>query len=247
MQGATSSPVDPTMTWVVLACLMVATAMLLFSMRSSFRGASDPLSGLFAAPRFEAEAEAAEKGIEQAKEHLAKEQQRAQTKFHERRVAPSHPRGSVLRGRIDHLSQVRSVWGEGARKEAISEVARVMRAGLRDTDIVVEAEGPAGDASFIILAKDASEEEASSIAKRLLRGIAMAKVEGMDKGFGLTASFGVAARRPNETATEWHARAGSALDAAQTSGEDYVMSASEWEEVVLLPPPSRNADAAKSA
>ncbi len=212
---------DPTYGLIAAALFgALAGAMLVRSM-SRFGKFGNPLSGLFSAPRFDAEAKAV-----------------ATTKTSERRVALRHPHSTVLRGRIDHLKQVSNIWGPETRDEAIAQVAQVMRSGLRKNDTMIEAEGASGDTSFIILARGASEHEASGIAKRLLDRIAATEVNGMSAGFGLTASFGVAARRPDETIDEWHARAGSALDAAQSSGEDKVFTATEWEEVALLPSPA---------
>ncbi len=204
----------------------LAGAMLVRSI-SRFGRSGNPLSGLFNTPQFDAEANA-----------VTRTSTSVFAKSNERRVALRHPHSTVLRGRIDHLNQVSNIWGPETRDEAIAQVAQVMRSGLRKNDTMIEADGPAGDTSFIILARGASEDEASCIAKRLLDRIAATEVNGMSAGFGLTASFGIAARRPDETVNEWHARAGSALDAAQSSGEDRVFTATEWEEVALLPSPA---------
>lgn len=154
----------------------------------------------------------------------------------DRRVAPRHHSGSVLRGQIDHLKQICAIWGPETRDEAVKQVAKTMRAGLRKNDLIIEAEGAEGNATFIIIAKGASEEEASQIANRLLKMVADVEVSGMSTDIDLTASFGIAARRRGESVNEWHARAGSALAAAQATGEDRVVTASEWEEFALQNP-----------
>ena len=206
---------DPAFGLIAAICLAAVLTATAIRSNAKARKAPNPLSGLFTPDRFEAEIEATE-----------------------RRVSPFSPRGAVLQGKIDHIAQVRALWGPEVRQDVISQVAQVMRAGVRKGDCVTATEGPEGDASFVILAPGASEDEASGIAKRLLRDIGQAKVSGMGKGMRLTASFGVASRRLGENEREWHARARAALDAAQTYGEDQILTASDWEEVVLLPAPS---------
>ncbi len=211
---AGASVTDPA--FGLVAAIVIAGVLTAWALRSSAkpRVAADPLSGLFTPERFEAEIEATE-----------------------RRIAPVKPRGAVLRGHIDHLSQVRALWGAETRAEAAAQVAKVIRAGVRKGDSVTQYEGPEGDGSFVILAPGASEEEASAIAKRLLKTIGETEIEAMGSDMRLSASFGVASRRIGETETAWHARAGEALNAATQSGEEQVVTASEWEEVVLLPAP----------
>lgn len=220
MQGfAQTDFSDPAV--ALVSAMVIAAGMTAYALRSNNRAreAVDPLNGFFSPDRFEAEIEATE-----------------------RRVSPFKPRGAVLRGQIDHLSQVRTLWGPETRANAVKQVAQVMRAGVRKTDMVVQTEGPEGDGSFVILAHGASEEEASGIAKRLLKTIGRTKVRGMGDGMRLSASFGVAARRLGESEDDWRKRADMALAAARASGEDQIMTASEWEEVMMLPAPDPIAD-----
>lgn len=202
--------------FALMIAILVASAITAYALRSQTqaRKAADPLSGFFSPDRFEAEIEATE-----------------------RRITPFKPRGAVLRGQIDHMSQVHALWGAETRAQAVHQVAQVMRAGVRKTDMVIESEGSEGDGSFVILAHGASEEDASGIAKRLLKTIARTKVVGMADGMRLTASFGIAARRIGESDEEWRARADMALAAARASGEDQIVTASEWEEIMMLPAP----------
>lgn len=217
MQEVADIPLfDPAIGMIAAICACAALTLLILRSNRSTADEESPLSDLLEAPRLKQEARAVE-----------------------RRVAPHHPRGAVLRGRIDHLQQVHAIWGQDTRDEAIAEVASVMRRGLREHDMVIETGTPQGDPSFTVLARNADESEAGMIARRLLEQIAQAQVKGMSDGFGLTASFGVAARRLDESVDEWHARAGSALDAAQNQGEDQVLTATEWEEISLLPSPEQ--------
>lgn len=180
---------------------------------------ADPLDGLFDRSTFEEEADAAD-----------------------RRAARPGRGGAILRGQVDHLAQVGQIWGQQTRTEAIAQVAQVMRASVRGDDEVSEVGGELGsageDGSFVILAPDASEAEAGKIAQRLIQTLAETKVGGIGNGMRLTASFGVAGRRKDETDAAVRARADAALKTAQETGEDQVVSAAEWDEIRLLPAPS---------
>jgi diguanylate cyclase (GGDEF)-like protein len=201
----------------LVAAIIVAGVLTAWALRSASkqRSMADPLSGLFTPERFEAEIEATE-----------------------RRITPIKPRGAVLRGNIDHLSQVRALWGPETRADAAAKVAQIIRAGVRKGDAVSQYEGHEGDGSFVIIAPGATEEEGSAIAKRLLKTIGSTAIDGMGDDMRLSASFGVAARRIGESEAAWHARAGEALNAATEMGAEQVMAASDWEEVVMLPAPS---------
>ena len=162
------------------------------------------------------------------------------------RAAMKSRLGSLIYGRIDHLNQVGQIWGESAREEAVKEVARIMRAGTRTTDII-ETDPPAGieassDGSFVIHVDGANEKEANAIAQRLIRALGTTPIPAMGEGMRLTASFGVAQRREGETNTSLYARAHAVLNTAQNGGEDTVLSASDWEEMQLLPAPGQDRD-----
>ena len=150
---------------------------------------------------------------------------------------------SVLYGRIDHLNQVGQIWGEAARKEAISEVARIIRTGTRETDFI-ETETQDGndapsDGSFIIHVDGANEQEAGVIAQRLLKTLEATPMPSMGYGVRLGASFGVAQRRQGEASSLLYARAHAALNRAQSQRKEMVTTPSEWQEVHLLPAPVR--------
>lgn len=193
---------DPAFGLVVTVVLTIVATGLVLRIKTGRTAPSDPLSNLFTAERFEAEIEACE-----------------------RRVSPFAGRSAMLRARIEPIGDVRRQFNPESRAEALAQVAQVMRAGVRKGDIVIEAEGPEGDGSFVIVAQGASEEDAGSIAHRLLRSLS---------GTRFTASFGIAARRDRESEAAWHARARQALDA---TGSSRVVTASEWEEIALLPAP----------
>ncbi|WP_299191926.1 GGDEF domain-containing protein [uncultured Erythrobacter sp.] len=201
---------------MLIATIAVISVLAMFAFRAMARRteSADPLTGLFDRPTFEARASA-------VADHTP------------RKTVQSPAKTAVLSGRIDHAAQIRQVWGQDTRSEAIAQVAQVMRAGVRGTDIVTSAE----DESIVIVAKGASENEAGAIAQRLMQRLAQTPVPGLDEGMRLTASFGVAERLNGESDDDLRARANAALDAAQSHGEDRIIVASEWEEVKFLPAP----------
>ena len=216
LQGlAGTIALDPV--YAPIAIIAAASLLIVALTRSAVRShqSADPLAGLFEPEILEIEIEATE-----------------------RRKATKSARSAVLRGRIDHLDQVASLWGPEARADAIKQVAQVMRAGVRRGDTVSTGEGTENDGEFAIVAEGADEQEASAIAKRLLQDIGSARVAGMSKNMRLSASIGVAARRYSESERAWNARAREALNCAQSSGEDQVVTAGDWEEIMLLEGPA---------
>ena len=206
---------DPIFGLVMVAGIAATLTVLALKSSTRSRVATDPLSGLFQPERFEAEIE----GMQ-------------------RRRAPLAPHGAILRGEIDHLSQIRALWGPETHSNVTAKVAQVIRAGVRKGDDVTRCEVSQGEGSFVIHTPGATEAEASAIAKRLLKTIGGTEIGAMGGDLRLSASFGVAARRIGETEAAWHARAGDALNAAIEAGEEQVVTASEWEEVELLPAPA---------
>lgn len=204
---------SPFMLMTAIALISVVV-MLCFRAVARRAEASDPLTGLFERPTFEASAS-----------EVIQHQPRKPVK--------SLAKTAVLSGRIDHSAQIRQVWGRDTRAEAIEQVAQVMRAGVRGTDTVTRADGE----GIMIVAKGASEHEAGAIAQRLMRTLAQTPVPGLDESLRLTASFGVAERLSGESDDDLRARAQAALNAAQEHGEDRIVVASDWEEVKFLPAP----------
>lgn len=200
---------------VVLAICLCAGGYLALRGKRTGEGKSDPLDGFFTSQAFNQQLRLAGRRKSDLRPPLGINQT------------------AMLRGRIDHLNQVRHIWGPETRAEAIEQVAQIMRAGVRKDDVIT----PVDDDGFVILAPGASERDAGIIAKRLREALSQKYLAGMGTGLHVTASFGVAECRDGESEAETRERADAALDAAQEAGEDQVITASEWEEVILLPAP----------
>lgn len=179
--------------------------------------AGDPLSGLFSPATFGKAVEGANRSAH-------------------RRVA-SH---AVLRGRIDQIANLRAGWDANTREQVLSQIAGVMKAGIRRDDSFARIEGD----GFTIIMPGADEPAARSVAKRLRRALTQLRLPQLGRNNPFTASFGVAAGRAHDSRDNLVARARAALDAAQQAGSGQIVAASEIEEIVFLPAPERPADAA---
>jgi diguanylate cyclase (GGDEF)-like protein len=141
---------------------------------------------------------------------------------------------ALVEARIDPFRSLGQVLGEEARRKAFDKAAKVLRAGLRRSDVIRTIPGE----GFVIVIEGARETEAAGVAERLRRALAQATFPGLGDMLRVTASFGVAEGRTGESPDETWTRAGSALDAAMAGGEECVVLASEIEEVLFLPPPA---------
>lgn len=147
---------------------------------------------------------------------------------------------AVLRGRIDQIAALRAGWDAKTRQQVLGQIAAVMKAGIRREDSFTQVDGD----GFTIVIPGADERAAKGVANRLRRALAQMKLPefGIDNPF--TASFGVAAGGTADSSAALVARALAALDAAQQTGADHVVAASEFEEVFFLPAPSPSSEAA---
>lgn len=147
---------------------------------------------------------------------------------------------AVLHGRIDQLAMLRTGRDAATREQMLSQIAGVMKAGIRRDDSFARIEGD----GFTIIMPGADERAAIGVAERLRRALAQFHLTQFGADNRFTASFGVAAGRADDNRDNLVARARAALEAAQRGGSDHVVAASEIEEVIFLPAPERAAKAA---
>ncbi|MCZ8137622.1 MAG: diguanylate cyclase [Porphyrobacter sp.] len=185
--------------------------------RRSQQAAANPLSGLFTPATLETAVEGANRRFTS-------------------RVAGQ----AVLRGRIDQIASLRTGWDDQTREQVLGQIAAVMQAGVRRDDSFSRIEGD----GFTIVMPGADERAAVGVADRLRHALAQIRLPQFGGENPVTASFGVAAGRADETRDNLVARARAALEAAQKAGSDHVVAASEIEEVIFLPAPEQSADAA---
>ncbi len=90
---------------------------------------------------------------------------------------------------LDHFKQVNDTYGHAAGDEALIEVAQQLCDGVRETDLVARY----GGEEFVILLPETQLRAAGTLAERLRRGVAGAKIHGEGEAtFRVTASLGVA-------------------------------------------------------
>ncbi|MFN3864224.1 MAG: GGDEF domain-containing protein [Erythrobacter sp.] len=209
-------PLDAAMA-ASLAALLMGIAVGQGWARRTRHPAPDALSGLFAPATLQTAIEGANRRLNS-------------------RVAAQ----AVLRGRIDQIASLRSGWDPQTREQLLEQIAAVMQAGVRRDDSFARIDGD----GFTIVMPGADERAAVGVANRLRRALARIKLPQLGRANPFTASFGVAAGPTDDSRDNLVARAHAALEAAQKAGSDQVVAASDIEEVVLLPAPTRSADAA---
>lgn len=150
-----------------------------------------------------------------------------------RRRATRKAAQAVLSGRIDQIAMLRAGWDSDAREQVLAQIAAVMKAGVRREDSFTHIAGE----GFTIVMPGADERDALGVAERLRRALASMPLPRTGARNPFTASFGVAADEHGLAGEALIARARAALDAAQQTGCDHVVAASEIEEVIFLPRP----------
>jgi diguanylate cyclase (GGDEF)-like protein/PAS domain S-box-containing protein len=116
---------------------------------------------------------------------------------------------------IDHFKTINDRFGHPAGDRVLVELGRRLRSQLRESDGL----GRWGGEEFLVLMPHSSGEEARRLAEKLRRLVAETPVE--DVGT-VTASFGVAQRRPQEPAEAWFRRVDGALYRAKQAGRNRV-------------------------
>ena len=123
---------------------------------------------------------------------------------------------SLLQVDIDRFKQVNDTWGHQAGDEVIRQVAFALRDNLRPGDSLSRY----GGEEFMILLREAMEDQAEEIAGRLRAGIAaLADLPG---NLRLTVSIGVAANDPFDTPEALLRRCDEALYLSKKGGRNRV-------------------------
>ena len=122
---------------------------------------------------------------------------------------------SVVLFDVDFFKYVNDSYGHAAGDRVLAEVPKVLSSRYRESDILVRW----GGEEFLIVAPEMTLERAAAMAERL-----RSLVEDHDFGIGwaLTASFGVAERRGEESAADVVRRADEAMYAAKRGGRNAV-------------------------
>jgi diguanylate cyclase (GGDEF)-like protein len=114
---------------------------------------------------------------------------------------------------IDHFKRVNDTHGHGAGDEVLVAFAGLVRRGVRETDHCARW----GGEEFVVLTPVVDPQGAAELAERLRRSFAAHDLGSIGR---VTASFGVAQYRPDETIDSLFGRADQALYRAKESGRD---------------------------
>jgi diguanylate cyclase (GGDEF)-like protein len=134
------------------------------------------------------------------------------------------PPVSALMIDLDHFKQINDNYGHGAGDRVLEQVAELVTAACRSADVPVRY----GGEEFLVLVIGQGLDGAVTLAERLHRLIEQRPVEiGRDEPLRVTASLGVAERRPSEEIDSLIHRADMALYRAKRAGRNRYQIADE--------------------
>jgi len=134
------------------------------------------------------------------------------------RAAPAVALAAIMLD-LDHFKQINDSHGHAAGDAVLRQSADLLMRTARDTDIPVRF----GGEEFIIFAIGAGAAGANKLAERIRSTIAGYRFElGNDRSLQVTASLGVARRKPGESLDELIRRADEALYIAKQNGRNQV-------------------------
>lgn len=119
---------------------------------------------------------------------------------------------------IDHFKQVNDRFGHGAGDQVLIQFCQRLSQRLRRIDVLCRL----GGEEFIVLCPDTDQAQAMAVANALWQALRSEPIEGVGL---VSASFGVAAWAPNETADSLLRRVDDAVYAAKNAGRDRVQAA----------------------
>jgi diguanylate cyclase (GGDEF)-like protein/PAS domain S-box-containing protein len=132
--------------------------------------------------------------------------------------------GAVLLLDLDDFKYVNDALGHSVGDEVISDLARIVRDRLRETDVF----GRLGGDEFAVLLPEVNRSEAQSVAESLLAAVGVGCGVSLPEGRRVTVSIGVSdfQANPEMTADDVLVDADDAMYAAKESGKDRITVAS---------------------
>ncbi|MEN0062685.1 MAG: GGDEF domain-containing protein [Myxococcota bacterium] len=123
---------------------------------------------------------------------------------------------------VDHFKSINDTYGHATGDDVLRIVARVLNHELRDGDKVARY----GGEEFVVILTGCTEADAMRVARRLRYAVERHEWEPyLGQGLSVTASFGVAAMKKDETLADWLKRADQAMYAAKQAGRNRVFGA----------------------
>ena len=122
---------------------------------------------------------------------------------------------SIIMLDIDHFKRVNDAHGHGVGDEVLVGVAQLLREHIREADAL----GRMGGEEFLVVCRHSNAADCMVVAAKLRQAVAAHDFPGVGR---VTASMGVAAGRPDDTAATLLARADAALYRAKGAGRNRV-------------------------
>lgn len=117
---------------------------------------------------------------------------------------------------VDHFKQINDNWGHDIGDRMLEEIARVLQAEVRSYDLC----GRWGGEEFLILLPDTDLDSAAQVIERVRSGLRALAVRVSTELLSVSASFGVAEHRADESYSQTLNRADAALLQAKRNGRD---------------------------
>ncbi|WP_339515319.1 biofilm regulation diguanylate cyclase SiaD [Pseudomonas sp. RL_15y_Pfl2_60] len=124
---------------------------------------------------------------------------------------------------VDHFKQINDNWGHDIGDRMLEEIARVLQAEVRSYDLC----GRWGGEEFLILLPDTDLDSAAQVIDRVRSGLRALAVRVSTELLSVSASFGVAEHRADESYSQTLNRADAALLQAKRNGRDRCIYASD--------------------
>ena len=133
---------------------------------------------------------------------------------------------TVLMLDVDHFKSINDRYGHAGGDQALRHLVAVLRAGVRQVDLV----GRLGGEEFLVVLPGSSPEAARIVAERLRSRVAETPQPFGDRLIAMTVSIGIASRRDADRSVEQIiARADAALYRAKDEGRNRIETASQSE------------------
>lgn len=123
---------------------------------------------------------------------------------------------SLILADIDRFKAINDTYGHQAGDEVLMEVGRILRSGIRDSDVAVRW----GGEEFLVMAPGCALQEALDLSERLRKAVGALDFKSVGR---VTLSLGVAELRPGESTGSLLQRADTAMYKAKHDGRDRVV------------------------